>query len=83
MDEVVTKIKLDRDLRPTHVYHYAVFGRGEFPYDMLRYDACWFRKQEDVLHMDTVGEERLIKVTGYREPTIARWKSFGWLVKKG
>ena len=66
---------------------FVVEGRGHFPIDMLRYDACWPRTQEDVTALNDYWSEkprRVVlssahKLKGYR-PTSTRWSSFGWTV---
>ena len=32
----------------TNFFHFEVTGRGEFPWDMLRYDSCWPQTSDDV-----------------------------------
>lgn len=67
------------------VYKLTVTGRGQFPYDMLRYDACWPRMGEDAYAIprperkEGVREDhREIQLLSYKLPTVARWASFGW-----
>lgn len=69
------------------LYTFSVRGRDLFPIDMLRYDSCWPKSesQDSVSIMVTHGprasrEERTVTLIGLREPTEARWKSFGWTV---
>lgn len=69
---------------------FAVSGRGVFPIDMLRYDACWPLRGEDVHQIELPSTElrntqdRIIwlKTSGRVDPrpTKARWASFGWHV---
>lgn len=72
-----------------HVF--TVEGRGEFPTDMLRYDACWPYGSADaaailqsiVVAERGVGSEtrRINLSTDWRPaPTVGRWDSFGWRV---
>ena len=56
------------------LFHYEVEGDGAFPYDMLRYDEAWVRRDEP-----GTGTRR-IHVVGIHPPTAARWNSFGWRV---
>jgi hypothetical protein len=72
---------------PTGLEYAAVVGRGEFPYDMLRYDQCWpASEQRDVPQMNSVYEDyrycRIIIVARRRDLnrawTSERWTSFGW-----
>lgn len=69
--------------RPSKLYSYYVTGRGSFPFDMLRYDACWPASSDDASNMDSHyerGNTRSIRMFSNREPTIARWASFLWAV---
>jgi hypothetical protein len=73
-----------------YIYFARVRGNGPFPYDMLRYDACFPAQQEDVLAMcqreraGIPGLQRtvnLMTVTTARIKTPfhpARWATFGW-----
>lgn len=64
---------------------FAVKGSGEFPVDMLRYDACYPASQDDSVKLSrrlerrTVCLERRIANRG-PVPTVDRWSSFGWCV---
>jgi hypothetical protein len=71
-----------------YLLFFTVTGQGAFPLDMLRYDRCWPYDGQDVQNIDP-------RVTGFRgvrlampartradEPTVDRWKSFGWQVLK-
>lgn len=68
------------------LYEYTVEGRGEFPFDMLRYDQCWpKRESEDVVNMAPSHpgmrrEVRRVTLVGTHSPTEGRWESFGWKV---
>lgn len=72
--------------RPRRMYEYFVTGHGIFPFDMMRYDACWPARGEDAarLEWERMGERgrklRSIKMYSYKEPTIDRWSSFLWSV---
>ena len=67
---------------------FTVEGNGQFPYDMLRYDACWPTSARDADNMHgndgDYGRLRRISLTSARDPWMAptsgRWKSFGWRV---
>lgn len=62
---------------------FVVRGRGEFPRDMLRYDDCMFATHADEKAAGegyVQGERRVTLLTQKREPTLARWESFGWRV---
>lgn len=71
---------------------FTVEGRGQFPVDMLRYDACWPDSSEDVFAL-TVERGDIEEFTTTRKihlrkwatsakelPTKGRWASFGWRV---
>ncbi len=74
-----------------HTSHILVRGRGQFPFDMLRYDACYPSTPEAVSNIEIskwdVGRQsndfrdvRLSKVHEGKDPhwTPDRWSSFGW-----
>ena len=70
-----------------YVTEFTVSGKGHFPLDMLRYDACHPARSEDVSLIGD-GPTRTInlrKHTSTKEPNItrARWESFGWSVGLG
>lgn len=84
-----TEYRIDAGERPRSIHEYYVTGAGTFPYDMLRYDACWPVGAEDAAKMDsppgvaTVRQPlRSIRMHSHTAPTIARWSSFGWSVGK-
>lgn len=73
-------------LRKGETKVFTVEGRGTFPLDMLRYDACWPYSSEDVCKMgDDVKERRSIRLTtgSDNSPCIGRWNSFMWSAKEG
>ena len=61
-----------------------VTGNGEFPFDMLRYDACWAVDQTDAGRMSMHSRSlRTVRVRSYSPSSVstftpARWESFGW-----
>lgn len=71
---------------------FTVEGKGEFPFDMLRYDSCHPDRGVDVRAMtvDPMSEEALeaprkvalvtFRLMANQGPTEARWRSFGWTV---
>ena len=77
-----TEHRLTQDARPRTRFEYIVTGRSAFPLDMLRYDQCWPMSSSDVAKMDAAisnpREPRSIVMCSYTQPTIERWKSFGW-----
>ncbi len=65
---------------------FIVIGRGEFPIDMLRYDSAYPVTEDDsrVIGQRTYEWDRgvLLQHRGVQkdwEPTLGRWKSFGWI----
>jgi hypothetical protein len=84
-----TKKALLSSERPRTLYDYYVTGRGYFPFDMLRYDACWPASGEDAARIEwefakpgdkVRRDQRSVRLRSYREPTVDRWTSFGWSV---
>lgn len=74
---------------PQSVQVYTVTGVGEFPMDMLRYDASWPSRGEDVTAItqslmrrrtDKRHERYTVRLNALRAPTEGRWASFGWTV---
>lgn len=66
------------------LYQYTVIGHGYFPLDMLRYDSAYPRRQIDVDSLTGLNEGRaIVDLSSHRQPTVERWNSFGWDVKKG
>lgn len=72
---------------------FTVKGKGHFPFDMLRYDACYPASSEDAMKLafDRSGyaslkeSERSVELRSegrnrHWEPTDARWRSFMWVV---
>ena len=68
------------------VYHYTVEGSGAFPFDMLRYDAAYPEREDEVgliarcRHHSQYNEIRQIRMVSHSMPTVGRWNSFGWKV---
>jgi hypothetical protein len=83
-----SEYKLDAHERPKTVYEYFVTGKGEFPWDMLRYDSAWPATGADAAKMalgfhnpsEAYKGMRSTRLRSYRPPTIDRWSSFGWSV---
>ncbi len=74
-------------------YHkFRVQGSGQFPADMLRYNACYPTDTEDAVDMyvdhrdDEYHKQRVITLSALAHknwtPTNERWQSFGWQVMK-
>lgn len=65
-------------------YTFTFKGHGPFPLDMLRYDSCWPKAGSDVKQIEwsldwtEQRKERFVTLEADNEPTIERWKSFGW-----
>lgn len=55
---------------------FSVTLRGEFPWDMLRYDRC-FPASENQSYLLNKRELRTIELHGPILPTSERWYSFG------
>ena len=63
------------------LFEFTVRGRGQFPFDMLRYDQCWPKAEApDVPALTRTAEERSLTLLGTHSPTVERWRSFGWRV---
>lgn len=62
------------------LYSFAALGRGHFPMDMLRYDACWPADSGSASNLgDPLDDDlREVNLYSYRAPTRERWRSFGW-----
>lgn len=63
----------------------VVVGRGEIPFDMLRYDCCFPDSSDDASTMGNSSRcpdrPRVMIIAKYRKMgnfTPDRWKSFGW-----
>ena len=69
--------KLEKLNRPNFVYSYYVTGRGDFPYDMLRYDRAWTCNGDNLSNSRGL---RSFRMRSYIVPTVERWASFGWSV---
>jgi hypothetical protein len=68
---------------------YTVEGCGEFPFDMLRYDASYPTTSSDAnsIPIPDAGPttRRSVSLTHASDsriwgPTLGRWESFGWRV---
>lgn len=72
------------------VKQFEVMGNGDFPFDMLRYDACWPVDSQSAAELDygdgLEDHRRIRRVKLYSinssAPTIDRWKSFLWSVDR-
>ena len=69
----------------SHVWltRFTVEGRGQFPYDMLRYDSCYPRTGIDAAKLVERGPRRIemVMVDHYGHgPERQRWASFLWTV---
>ena len=63
------------------MFEFTVRGRGQFPFDMLRYDQCWPKSSApDVSALWHTDDERTVTLVGICSPTVDRWASFGWRV---
>jgi hypothetical protein len=68
------------------IFRFTVTGKGRFPYDMLRYDECYPAPGADAEQLHPVHsgvrsiQLQTLQPTLQWEPTVARWRSFGWSV---
>ena len=66
-------------------YTFVVHGFGPFPFDMLRYDAAFPADDNAVTEIayQRAWDEKAkpIRLRSQFPPTIARWRSFGWVCK--
>jgi len=65
---------------------FTVEGAGQFPFDMLRYDACWPYRGVDAAKLEHHQLDRrrvTVESRSRTTPTTARWQSFGWSVVGG
>ena len=65
------------------IYRFEVEGKGDFPWDMLRYDEVYPLTAPSPSIYDATAAwkvPRTVKVQGYWRCTPARWASFGWRV---
>lgn len=64
----------------------VVAGRGRFPFDMLRYDACRPFRGEDAALLEVEDGSRAVIVVRYAgqagEWTEGRWSSFLWGLRR-
>jgi hypothetical protein len=65
---------------------FVMRGSLGFPIDMLRYDSAWPASESDanaitrsVAHAGSDGPVD-IEIYMRQYPTVARWRSFGWVV---
>lgn len=70
---------------PKKYVDFKVSGRGDFPYDMLRYDQCWPADQDSAakFHHSYNRDRREVKLRIFgdeAEITFGRWSSFLWPV---
>lgn len=63
---------------------FTVEGKGEFPFDMLRYDSCWPARPGDVLNLVDVSSDehtpRKVTLRTYGAVRDERWASYKWPV---
>ena len=67
-------------------YTFTVKGSGPFPIDMLRYDLCYPKSEQDSYRLEKTFQPRdrsdhVVRLVSAKAPTEARWGSFGWLVE--
>ena len=59
---------------------FSVQGDDHFPFDMLRYDACWPATTADAMQLPQYLSRTITLMTDGCGPTVRRWESFGWTV---
>lgn len=71
------------------IHTFEVMGKGEFPFDMLRYDQCWPVDGDSAAQIPNYvvagvpnREVRTIRFNSLKRPTIDRWSSFLWGCKE-
>jgi len=68
-------------MRETPWIEIIVEGAGQFPFDMLRYDSCFPKGEEDAAAMESHRRERRrVTLCSPSVPTKDRWDSFMWRV---
>jgi hypothetical protein len=76
-------------MKTPDIVSFTVVGAGRFPFDMLRYDACWPVSGDDAAaialntgEMRARASRRAVRLSTVRRhtPTLGRWSSFGWTV---
>lgn len=75
-------------MKPHKIYctEIDVAGKGDFPIDMLRYDACCPKTENDSheIERQDYTTTRVITLRRFAKNTMcathARWQSFGWRV---
>jgi hypothetical protein len=67
-------------MKAIKLYRFDTYGRGAFPFDMLRYDSCYPAGviSSGNLVVEDQDEMRTVSLYSTRKPTVARWNSFGW-----
>ena len=68
-----------------YLQRYTVEGDGTFPFDMLRYDQAWVKKECDIYKLsEQYTGKRSVPLLRFSfngaGPNKARWKSFLWRV---
>lgn len=68
-------------------YSIVVTGTGAFPIDMLRFDRCMPKYEEDAATIERSLRPRSrgryrVTLLSAKDPTNTRWLSFGWKVEE-
>jgi len=63
-------------------YRYEVWGFGEFPEDMLRYDRAKIVDQREREPAKDGRKRYIYTIEGETKPTVGRWQSFLWAVNE-
>lgn len=66
-------------------YTFTVIGDDLFPFDMLRYDCCTPKTENDSNEIERTTRRGAgsysVTLVGPKAPTEGRWASFGWHVE--
>ena len=63
------------------VWRVQARGDGEFPIDMLRYDACYPELEMDSAAITASGPRVVSLLSHARQLSPDRWQSFGWNIQ--
>jgi hypothetical protein len=61
---------------------FTVEGSGEFPFDMLRFDACFPASMSDSEELERTDARSIeLETLSPTSPTPERWRAFRWTVR--
>lgn len=81
--------EITKRVKPGETCYFTVAGAGDFPFDMLRYDACWPASSADATalsggaHSESMPQRQIVLACKPGDnwrfvPTHGRWNSFTW-----